>query len=296
MKKLLGIMGVIGVAVVAMVIGCGKEKPVVTDEEAIQTIVDSDDYFNLTRGDDTDHADTTGSKDSLLGNPLWWRKVTDKTKQRVITVVGDSAYVERTIHRTGLFRTIGRVVDDSTGDTTWFDGKKPLGDTLRMRATFKRTGDNAANDRGWRLKKLSGAYGWSDNYGNDSIVHTVRIDSIRIQSTSYPDTMLKNPLETLFNKENVMTFAPAENITVTLYTNVTDGEAYLHVFQTPWPGHYRILMASNGNGSYTNATPWHAQLIQGVRFAFFDLMKYGTIHDTVYPYDFDGWLYPYRVK
>jgi len=272
-----------------MFIGCGKEKPVVTDEEALQTILDSDDYFNLTRNDDTDSA-ATGSKDSLIGNPFWWRKVTAKTRQRVITVVGDSAYVVRTIHRTGLFRTIGRVVDDSTGDTTWFDGKKPLGDTIRMKAIFKRTGDNAANDRGWRLKKLSGAIGWSDS------VHTVRIDSMRIQSTTYPDTMLENPLESLFNKENTMTFKPAEDVTVTLYTNVTDGEAYLHVFKAPWPYHYRILMASNGDGSYKNATPWHVQMIPGVRFAFFDLMKFGTIHDTVYPYDFDGWLYPYLVK
>ena len=288
MKKLLGLMGVMGVAVVAMFIGCGKEKPVVTDEEALQTIIDSDDYFNLTRYDDTDSS-ATGSKDSLIGNPLWWRKVTAKTWQRVIRVVGDSAYVERTIHSTGLFRIIGRMVD-STGDTTWFNGYKPLGDTARMRAIFKRTGDNAANDRGWRLKKLSGAIGWSDS------IHTVRIDSMRIRSTSYPDTVLKNPLESFFNKENAMSFASAENVTVTLYTNVTDGEAYLHVFQAPWPYHYRILMQNNGDGTYTNATPWHVQMTPGVRFALFDLMKYGTIHDTVYPYDYDGWLYPYLVK
>ncbi len=292
MKKLLGIIGVMGIAVVAMFIGCGKESPpVIPDEEALQTIIDSDDYFNLTRYQDSDSANAE-SKDSLIGKPLWWRKVTAKTRQHVITVVGDSAYVERTIHRTGLFRIIGKLAADST----LFNGCKPLGDSAKMRAIFKRTGDNAANDRGWRLRKLSGAIGWSDNFPNDSIVHTVRIDSMRIQSTSYLDTMLKNPLETLFNKENEMTFATGENVTVTLYTNVIDGEAYLHVFKNPWPHHDRVLMQNNGDGTYTNATPWYVQMTPGVRFALFDLMKYGTIHDTVYPYDFDGWLYPYLVK
>jgi hypothetical protein len=49
-----------------------------------------------------------------------------------------------------------------------------------------------------------------------------------------------------------------------------------------------------GDQSYSGV--WHAQLLPAVRFAVFDCLQHETLHDDEYPYDFNGWLFPYLVS
>ncbi len=55
-----------------------------------------------------------------------------------------------------------------------------------------------------------------------------------------------------------------------------------------------FALANVGEGTYTGT--WHAQLVPAVRFVVFDCLQHGTLHDDEYPYDFNGWLFPYIVS
>lgn len=292
MKKLLPL----GLSLVLIfgIIGCGKNKPTdentITDEQAIEALVRSSAWFQSEKYQTAnDSATQKGSKgDTIIDEPLWWRAIADTGRHWNINikVTGDSAYVEWTLTSNGNFCIIGGKlvnIDSVTQDTVLFAGAKPLVDECRMDAVFKRTGDKNSSNKGWELKKVSGVAGYS------TPTHTVSIDSIRIQCLTYPDTILNNALGYLFDTENAFNFAPGESISVTLYANTSDAKAYLHVW--PWP--FRIPMKNNGDGSYSNEQKWYIQAIPEIRFAWFDLVKKATINDTEYPYDYDGWLYPY---
>ena len=41
---------------------------------------------------------------------------------------------------------------------------------------------------------------------------------------------------------------------------------------------------------------WHAQVVPSFRFGIFDLMARNTIYSEEGPYDFNGWLFPYRIR
>jgi hypothetical protein len=285
---------ILAAVAVFVITGCGKDGPsdAELDKTEIESMISSSEWFGTTKYQDNDSSSASklgkSEKGDALIDVLWWRGIPPTGRQWNIniSVSGDSAYVEWELKSTGKFNLLGKLAADSVG----YFGQKTLKETSRMDAVYKRTGNTDETNRGWELEKLSGAIGSSDD------VHTVRIDSVRIQCASYPDTILTDALETLFNKDNALTFAPQEDVTVTLYTNTSDGEAYLHVFQPNFPWHIRILMENNGDKTYTNATPWHVQVIPAVRFAVFDLMHHNTIYDTDYAYDFDGWLYPYVVE
>lgn len=287
MKKFLALS--LSLVVVFGVIGCGRDKT--TDEDAIRAIISSSDWFQCADYQVANDSTKKGSKgDVIINEPLWWRAIADTGRHwsANIKVVEDSAYVEWTLVSNGNFWIIGNKIvniDSATQDTTTtpFLGVKSLVDECRMDAVFMRTGDKNSTNKGWELKKISGVSGYSDP------THTIRIDSIRLQCLTYPDTVLKNALTYLFNKENALDFAPGESISVTLYANTSDAKAYLHVW--PWLG--RIPMKNNGDGSFSNEQKWYIQAIPALRFAWFDLIRKGTINDTEYPFDYDGWLYPY---
>ncbi|MDD5530844.1 MAG: hypothetical protein PHX21_12575 [bacterium] len=281
------------------IIGCGKEKPVdeqAADKVAVEDMVRASAWFQ-SDASQTDNTDTTtqkGKGNNIIGTPLWGRAVADTGNHLniSISVTGDSAYVEWTLDREGLFVILGQeeVVGDSGLDTIgiWPPCTKSLSETSKMYGVFKRTGSRSSTNRGWTLRKISGVSGYSN------IKHTVRIDSMRIQCKTYPDTVLTNPSGYLFDMENALNFAPAESITITLYTNTSNAEAYLHL----WPEWLvRIPMKNNGDGTFTNEQKWCIPFLpQITRFAWFDLIGKSTIHDTQDSYDYDGWLYPYLNK
>ncbi|MDD5529416.1 MAG: hypothetical protein PHX21_05235 [bacterium] len=275
-------------AAVLTVVGCGRNK--VTDEEAVETIVRSSEWFQCTSYQENDSSATNQSKgkgDTLGDTLFWWRSVPDTGRHYTVNVQvsGDSAFVSWTLTNDGKFNIIGK-----KNGSNWWAGAKPLEEVLTRNAIFLRTGDRNNRNKGWELKQISKIYGYSQP------THTVRIDSIRIQCATYPDTILKDPSTAVLKMDRVMKFSASESVTVTLYTNTNTGEAYLHVFEPIFPYHCRILMKNNGDGSYTNAQKWCIQTIPSVRHAVFDLINVNTIHDTEYAYDCDDWFYPYSNK
>ncbi|MFA5032014.1 MAG: hypothetical protein WC614_03240 [bacterium] len=294
MKKLL----TLGLSLVFVfgIIGCGKEKPVdetAADRVAVEDMVRASEWFqgNNSQVDQTDTTTQKSKGNHIIENPpfpFWIRAVADTGNHLDInvSVTGDSAYVEWTLEKEGLFIILGQqeITGDSGLDTVGFLGGKPLSETSKMYGIYKRMGLRSSANRGWRLVKISGVA------GSSNVTHTVAIDSIRIQCGTYPDTILTNPSGYLFNQENALNFAPTESITVTIYANTSNAEAYLHL----WPEWLvRIPMKNNGDGTFTNAEKWGIPLVPMTRFAWFDLISSNTIHDTEYGYDYDGWLYPY---
>ncbi|KPJ50092.1 hypothetical protein AMJ40_03920 [candidate division TA06 bacterium DG_26] len=265
------------------------QDPADLDERAIEDIIGGSDCFELTSHfegtavDDSGGTDTTGViKDTILP-VLWGRRITGHPNSHAqITLAGDSAFISLTIHTVGTLNIIGW-----RADTGWVGVQELLNETSQLFAIFKRRGVATDPHRGWELTHISGATGASDS------ISTVEIDSLRIQSTSYPDTVISNPVH-IFAVEDALTFLSEEEIKPTVYANDPSLRVFLHVFMPNWPWHVRVPFVSGGNGTYTGI--WHTQLLPAVRFAVFGCLQYETLHDEDYPYDFHGWLFPYLVR
>jgi hypothetical protein len=172
-----------------------------------------------------------------------------------------------------------------TSDTTAVKWTKSLREAVQLNAVYERKGKDTDTDRGWKLRKISLAYGQSEP------TNTVRIDSLKIHS-SLRDILIVGPLDTYFLLDSLITFTPAEQLDITLYTNATDGYAWLHAF---WGVLFvRLPFQDQGNGVFTGT--WNAQIVPGFRFAIFDLMTKSTLMDPSAPYDFSGWLLPYKIQ
>lgn len=165
---------------------------------------------------------------------------------------------------------------------------KKLAETAKIRATFFRAGSTGDDDRGWKLHSISLASGLSDS------TNTVKLDSLRIKSSRYPDLVIKDPLNTYYLLDSLLAFKPGEAVTLTLYTNTPNGHAFLHTFILAWPFYVRLPFVNKGNGVYEGT--WNAQLIAVARVAIFDLMPHTTLYSATGPYDFNGWLLPYLIK
>lgn len=273
--------------------GCSKksENPQLTDEEAIQEFASGSDWFKLTNHFEgeavSDSGDTSTTAGKVLCDTLtvlWGRKITGHPDPQVtIEIRGDSAFVSWTINTVGYFHIVKWVSDSGR----WVHIKKPLSETANLYAIFKRRGEVNLPHRGWELTKISGAEGVSDS------VCTVEILSVNIQSESYPDTTITNPLE-LFDIEDVLTFETGEEVTLTVETNGVPAKLFLHIFTHHWPWHFRIPFQKEEGGTFIGT--WRVQRIPAVRFAVFDLLHHGTIYDDNYPYDFNGWLFPYLTQ
>jgi len=249
------------------------------DKAALKALVESDTtHFPAgTKGDSTE-----GSLADDTTIAFWWRgpQTHDPAPGLEVYVSGDSAWVAWSQHNYGdLF------IWAKTSETTAVRWTKNLVEASRLHAVFTRGGRVSDTDRGWRLKKITLAVGQSES------THTVTIDSLRIQS-SLRDTLIKDPLNTFYSLDSLVTFTPAEQLTLTLYTNADGGQAFLHAF---WGLLLvRIPFQSQGGGVFTGT--WNAQVIPGFRFAIFDLLGSGTIQDPTTRYNFDGWLLPYMIK
>ncbi len=254
------------------------------DREAIRGLIAEDSvWFN-----GSTEVDSTGTGGgSLDGDTLfiWWRgRQTHSDPNLIIEVVEDSAWVEWSQKNIGEIYTMAK-----PPDTTWLLWTKGVLETSTIRAVFRREGGPTnTGDRGWALTDISLALGQSDS-GN-----TVRIDSVRVQSTSNPDVLIRDPLNTYYNLGNLVGFDPAEVVTVTLYTNAEQARAFIHTFVLHWPFYVRAEFQDQGSGVYRGV--WPAQLIPFPRFAIFDLMHANTIQRELWDYDFSGWLFPYYIR
>lgn len=284
MRKLIIALSIIGI----VALGCKKEEEKISDEQALIEMLSESPLFDISNhyegGATSDSGDTFFSivSDSIV-TVLWGREILERPDPTIsIEIVGDSAYVIYEGYNRGFLDILA--LDPDSG---WVLYKKLLSETYVIHAVFRRTGNETDQNRGWELTHISGAIGISDS------VNTVGIDSIRIESLSYPDTILKDPLR-LFSVDNILTFSQGEPVTLTIYTNDGTARAFLHVFAF-FPRHIRIPFTNMGGGIYQNPHPWYTQLIPAVRLAVFDLMQYETLHDSEYPYDFCGWLFPYQI-
>lgn len=264
-----------------------KKQDVNADKAAIRKLVLNDrNWFNATTKTDSSKESTWVQlgADTVL---IWWRGAQTFNDPIVnIEVAGDSAYVDwMRSNKTGDLNLLIKVPD-----TSWQLWVKKVWETARIRGVFARVGSTNDSTRGWALKKISLAAGVSDS------VNTVRIDSLRIQSTSYPNYVIHDPLNTFYRIDSLVTFRPGESVTLTLYTNAADGDAFLHTFILSWPWYVRVKFNSLGNGVFTGT--WPAQVVEFPRFAIFDLMNHRTLYmpPTVFGYDFSGWLLPYNIK
>jgi hypothetical protein len=281
MKKIAVIAGIALLIILAA--QCKKKQDVAADKAAVEHIVVNDKtWFNSSTTTDSTN-DTTYvqlTPDTVL---FWWRGTqTHDTAVLDVQVVGDSAYVGWSRHNAGDLNLLIKVPD-----TSWQLWVKKVVETARVSGIFTRTGASDDSNRGWSLKRISLATGASDS------VNTVRIDSLRIQSETNPNLLIVDPLHKYFRLDSLTRFTSGELVSLTLYTNATDGNAFLHTFIFTFPWYIRVQFAHQGNGVYTGA--WHAQIIEFPRFCIFDVMDHRTLFTPTYGYDFAGWLFPYRI-
>jgi hypothetical protein len=279
MRKAL-VLTVILAAALTFLVSCKKKQDIEKDKAAVQALVEGD-TTHFKPGTSSDSTEGyIALDDTTLG--VWWRgpQSHDSVPVVDIQVQEDSALVGWHQHNYGeIFHWV------RTSETTAVRWTKPLQEGVQLNAVFRRDGQVSDTDRGWKLKKISLVYGQSET------VNTVRVDSLRIHST-LRDTLIVNPLQTYFALDSLITFTPGEKLDLTLYTNVTDGYAWLHAF---WGWLFtRLPFQSQGNGVFTGT--WNAQVIPGFRFAIFDLMTRNTLMDPLAPYDYNGWLLPYKIQ
>jgi hypothetical protein len=264
-------------ALAVIISQCAKE----TDEDAIKDLIEADTvWFNP-----NSQVDSTSNDEDQDTVVVWWRGAQTHDDPIIeIQITGDSAWVSFSRGNFGHFYSLARI--DTMPLVLW---DKNLAETAEIRATFLRTGSEDDEYCGWELNTLSLAFGVSNT------VNTVQIDSIRVATlTDAVDLLIVDPLNTYFDVDSLMTFQSGEQITLTLYTNVEDGHAFLHTFILAFPFYIRLPFENLGEGIYQGT--WHAQLVAIPRFAIFDLMPHSTIYTPDQPYDFNGWLLPYTIS
>ena len=266
--------------------GCSREDD---DAASIKAWIKADTvWFNANTTVDTTKTDSTAyilmMPDSTKGI-LWWRgPQTHDTAIVDIKIVGDSAWVEWSRTNIGKLGILALVARDSATDTLVY-WEKDVYETTKLRGIFRKTNEDTAFD-GWILEKVSCAVGSSDN-------GTVRIDSIHIASSEYGE-WINDPLSRFYDLDSLVTFHSQEDVTVTLYANDPETEAFLHTFILFWPYYVRAEFPDMGGGVHEGT--WKAQAIPFPRFAIFDLMSQSTIWGSQVTYNFYGVLFPYNIK
>lgn len=254
-----------------------------TDEEAIEMIMDESSIFNYDAhygAEDTVTAKETKSRGRYT---FWWRHPEELVRNTTINIVDDSAYVTFSPHLSGQFNLL---VTDTLPPDTLINYPKDLNDEFMSYAIFRNYSDSI-NYRGWRLEKISGIEATSSP-------NAVQIDSIRVQSTSYSDTVISD-IHRLVDKENILTFQPEEDVTLTVYSD-DSVYAFLHArgryggIRRWW--RWRFMNQVNGGWQRT----WKTPLNKGVYPAIFDILHMNTLDDNQYRYDSNGWLIPYRIE
>jgi hypothetical protein len=280
MRKAL-VLTVTLVAALSFLVSCKKKQDIEADKAAVRELVEEDTtHFN----GNTSHDSTGGSFMDGDTAVFWWRSAQTHDSAAGVTVgmSGDSAWVDFSQHNYGWFHVL--VLPPGETLQLW---NKPLSENTHLRAIFLRTGKSTDDNRGWKLDKISLFTGQSDS------THTVEIDSLAITSL-LRSILITDPLNTFYNVDTMVTFTPGELLTINLYTNATSGRAFLHTFMLLWPFYVRVSFTDMGNGVFQGV--WHAPVVPSIRFAIFDLMERSTILGPGMPYDFNGWLLPYKIQ
>jgi hypothetical protein len=268
-------------AFAALFTGCSRNNEEL-DKAAIRTLVDSDTvWFNLNTT-----VDSTGTSSALMDTVkgiIWLRgPQTHDSATALIEVVGDSGRVEWSRHnygKIGIWALVGLETKDTI--VVW---EKDLIETAKVRGIYRRTGSESDSNRGWVLEKISCAVASSEGY------NTVNIDSFHVKSQDY-DLTITDPLNTFYDIATLVTFHSGESVTLTLYANEAETDAFIHSFVLT--GYVRAPFTNQGGGIQEGT--WNAQLIPFPRFAIFDLMAHSTLWTEDGTYDFNGILFPYNI-
>ncbi len=271
---------VFGVFLSVFIFGCSDVTEVnLTDEGEIASIISELIWFH-TKGV-YGIEDTSGFLKSPI-IPLYWYRNVDSDPPFGLTIEmnseRDSAFVTLTLDVSGTLSIIG--LDSTMAIDSVY---KALNDNAVRYAVFlKDTVESYHN--GWRLARISGVEVDSDNV-------TVSVDSIRLKSLSYADTVYQDPLE-LFDLEDAFAFAPGEGVSLWVYTNQDTAEVYFH----SWKGSnwLRWELSYRGVGLYSGV--WTTPLDAGVYHAAFDALRHETLWDDQFPYDSNVWMLPYVVR
>jgi hypothetical protein len=274
--------------------GCKKEDAETLDEEAILSLLNDSPFFATSEHYEGEPVSDSGDTNALIGDAmlmdsitpvLWGRAVTSHPDPTLIVeIVGDSAHVAFEGHNAGLFQIL--VWNPDTG---WVLLDKTLGETVWIEGIFKRLGSTDEPDRGWELTDVTGVLGESDS------VQTVGIDSARIETDNYPDTVFLDPMEYI-DVNDVLTYDPGDDVTLTVYANDSTALAFVHVFIAIWPYHIRLPLEHIGGRAFQNAWPWRVANISGVRLMVLDLISHPTLWSDENVYDANGWMLPYQVE
>ncbi len=274
----------------ALITGCSKESTEVasTDQEAIQELLFSQyaDWIDITEayeGDSTEGDASLASKDTLQGLRAWWRRHfwQEQIRDLNIHIENDTAWV--TLYREIPGRLNLLFCTDTTFPETVVRYTKPLRDYSERRLLFVRTGAPTDPHRGWELRAIS-------NVEVNSSAPTVRIDSVRVTGGDY-DTVFTDPLA-LQEREEVFTFAPGTEVTLTLYVNDPQNiVAYLHHPEARHRFRRHRFFFEDGHFVGTWITPPDP----GVYHTAVDVLHRATLITDDYPYDANLWLVVYRV-
>jgi len=281
MKKIV-FLTITVLALTFMIVGCDMAEK---NLEAIKELVLADEVWF----DANTEVDSTGGGSMIFGDTasgiLWWRTAQTHDEPIIdIQIDGDSGWVEWSRGNFGSV-AIWAFVPDSN---KWFFWEKDLEETAKLRGIYRKTGSDADPNRGWVLEKVSCAVGASTN-------GTVNIDSFHITSaeTGY-DFTVTDPLNTYYDlTENIVTFKAQEEVTVTLYSNNTKTDAFMHTFVLAWPFYIRDPFDNMDDGVHEGT--WNIQAIPFPRWVIFDVMKKTTLYDSDGEYDFSGILFPYYI-
>lgn len=275
--------------------GCEKDSSGLdepeTDMEAIQWLIQENPaYFNTQTHYGEEDTTGVGSPRSPIVTYFWYRNIDPYPSISLdIDIFEDSAYVEWTGDFDGIFNIFAYEIyppDIITKDYT---------DFCERHAVFKRfftPDEDPLHRRGWRLTDISGAESISQ-------VNTVRVDSVRLNSVSYPNKLFTDPLA-LFDIDDIVTLTPGEECSLTVYTN-SDPVNVDYVFFHSWRQdieHHRHQFDHIGNGVFAGV--WIAPsnmpgAISVVHHSAFDMISYETLEDDSLSYNSNAWLFPYQV-
>ncbi len=299
MNRFLKLSSFLMVVCIILFWGCDKDSSGLdepeTDLEAIEWLIQENPaYFNTeSHYGEEDTTRVGGSRSSII--PFYWYRNIDlyPSISVNIEILEDSAYVVWSGEFDGIFNLLA--YESSSPDTIYHYTKDYI-DFGERHAIFKRLHlpeEDPLNRRGWRLTDISGAESISQ-------VNTVRVNSVRLNSASYPDTLFMDPLA-LFALEDIITVAPEEVCSLTVYTNSQHMQHVDYIFFHSWSEnmpHHRSRFDHIGDGNFTGV--WIAPsdmsgALNVVHHSAFDMISYETLEDDTLSYNSNAWLFPYRV-
>lgn len=284
--------------------GCGADENSLTlDEQAVLQSLNENApaWTEESPGADGAVADVAGAPapdgptfapGDTFHSPAFWgrfRREHSPSRQRVVTIEGDTARVNVTVAFNGVF------VVDSTQDGVRNPGTKPLRETAHQRALFVR--DTTA-PRGWRLVGIS-----VRRFQNSALdERTVNITSVAVKKNSDAPKVLDDP-EAFLSPAALTSLAVGDTLAVVVNVTNTTGtdlvpptQLFIHVRHFN-PGNdlwARFPMQRQDDGTYR--AKWVVRR-PGAAIVAVDALDSETLTtQTGDDYRSDLWAVPVRVE